>query len=437
MGIERQISRLARRQPGVDPRFSSGGMPVITKIQKNISRVLILNCQRQGWFTEGWLAGGIKSIKSREEIFKDDIQILEKNNFFVQVLEKHAGSSFWAVAKVYNDDGQTQMIWSVDRYRFFPPQKHPEFGYYPHEPDSLIDKIFAFVFPRSSAVPAVQEYFDLCCAWKNKEPVIECLFAAPAYESGYTPEVLLGNIYMSCSRYSPKMFKSLELENPPASEEDLIQLIRDCGNALIEIANAAQVFFDSMPNEEKETLFLKKDTLEPFLPSAEDLRSGDLIRNRGRECHPAFLPDDWPKCNRSVDPRPRPSRRGAWPWPITPEVKTEEIYRGPNLLDVFESDLQELIDSSQHLTKKELFEKLRLGGRSWINMPLEGIKEAADMAESYVQQFPLLFRKIPPRSKVDDTTFVSYTISGLKRGNLYTIRLALKLISFLESKNPH
>lgn len=84
---------------------------------------------------------------------------------------------------------------------------------------------------------------------------------------------------------------------------------------------------------------------------------------------------------------------------------------------------------------RELFRKLRLGAPAYIDMPLLGIAEAADMAEECVRLYPELFWNTPPRERASNDTFVSNTINRLKRGSMNAGRHALRLIVFLEEKN--
>ena len=84
---------------------------------------------------------------------------------------------------------------------------------------------------------------------------------------------------------------------------------------------------------------------------------------------------------------------------------------------------------------KNLFRNLRLCAPAWIDLPLDGIKEAAAMAEKYVERYPQLFWNTPDRREATDAAFVSNTLNRLKRSGLKTGRHALELIVFLEKKN--
>jgi hypothetical protein len=84
---------------------------------------------------------------------------------------------------------------------------------------------------------------------------------------------------------------------------------------------------------------------------------------------------------------------------------------------------------------EELFRKLRLCAPAWIDMPLDGISEAADMAEEYVRRYPQLFWNTPPRQSTSEDAFVSIAINRLKSASLKTGRHASQLIAFLEARN--
>jgi len=85
---------------------------------------------------------------------------------------------------------------------------------------------------------------------------------------------------------------------------------------------------------------------------------------------------------------------------------------------------------------KELFRKLRLCAPSWIDMPLDGISEAADMAEDLVKKHPTLFWNTPPRQRApNDASFICTTIDRLKHGSFEQRQCATALIDFLEASN--
>ena len=84
---------------------------------------------------------------------------------------------------------------------------------------------------------------------------------------------------------------------------------------------------------------------------------------------------------------------------------------------------------------RELFRKLRLGAPEWIDLPLSGIAEAADMAEGFARNYPQLFWNTPSRQNSSDVNFVSNTINRLKRGSLNAGKYASLLINFLEDRN--
>jgi hypothetical protein len=64
--------------------------------------------------------------------------------------------------------------------------------------------------------------------------------------------------------------------------------------------------------------------------------------------------------------------------------------------------------SNTHIPEqiKYLFRKLRLGAPAWIDMPLEGITEAADIAEECVGQYPELFWNTPLRLDIHVTRLI-------------------------------
>ncbi|MDR0490071.1 MAG: hypothetical protein LBH28_02325 [Oscillospiraceae bacterium] len=97
-------------------------------------------------------------------------------------------------------------------------------------------------------------------------------------------------------------------------------------------------------------------------------------------------------------------------------------------------NMSDINDVSERL--RELFRKLRLGAPAWIDVPLQGISEAADMAEGYVGAYPELFWNTPPRQgSASDASYVSRVINRLKAGNRDAAGCALRLILFLEEKN--
>jgi hypothetical protein len=69
-----------------------------------------------------------------------------------------------------------------------------------------------------------------------------------------------------------------------------------------------------------------------------------------------------------------------------------------------------VISTWSDIPKKELFAKLRLGGSSWIVQSLDGIKETADLAEKYYNQYRYLFWNNPSRHETSDSIFVSIVI---------------------------
>ena len=85
---------------------------------------------------------------------------------------------------------------------------------------------------------------------------------------------------------------------------------------------------------------------------------------------------------------------------------------------------------------RNLFRKLRLCGPAWIDIPLAGISEAADMAEEFTRKYPALFWNTPKRKRSSsEDSFISVTIDCLKHGTLEQRSCAMMLIDFLEKKN--
>jgi hypothetical protein len=87
---------------------------------------------------------------------------------------------------------------------------------------------------------------------------------------------------------------------------------------------------------------------------------------------------------------------------------------------------------------KNLFWKLRLCAPAWIDIPLDGIREAADMAEEFTKKHSTLFWNTPDRKHaVSDDSFVSFVIDRSKHGTREQRQFASSLIDFLEKKNAY
>lgn len=214
--------------------------------------------------------------------FDADCEALQSAGFDIQIQAVHENPFFAKVLAFDSSGERTQLDWTTDSgHRFFPAQKHPEYGYILHDVDILVGKIFACVGRN-----VVRDYYDVCSAWLRGEPVVECLFAAPACDPGYSPLELLDAMSWS-SQYRVEHLRELDF-GKDMSEEDCKALLRSCKAAFLEMSSVARQTFERLPVDEAGTLFLRPLTLKPYFPSDEEFREGgNFLRNCGR----SFCPD--------------------------------------------------------------------------------------------------------------------------------------------------
>ena len=270
---------------------------MLSTIQRDVINSLVSNRNENSYFAGSSVFNEMRqrmsgdldvfhpSSEECEKSFTHDVSTLKETGFAVEIV-REGQNPFFAKAIIRRGEEQTEMDWAFDSgYRFFPAQKHPQFGYVLHEYDLLVGKIFA-----CSSRMAVRDYYDICDAWRRGLPVVECLLAAPACDPGYSPEALLDAMGFH-SKYRPEMFKELDF-GKTLDDKELLDLCRWCKTMFIAMSRAARTAFKQLPFTEAGTLFLKKDTLKAFLPTPEELEKGDFVRNTGRNYSPAFLARD-------------------------------------------------------------------------------------------------------------------------------------------------
>jgi hypothetical protein len=270
---------------------------MLTKFQNDIIRALVCNRSENSYFAGSSvfnearrrMSGDLDifhpSSEECERAFRSDLVALEKAGFSVEVT-KQCLAPFFAKGVIRAGDERTEVDWAFDSgYRFFPAQKHPKFGHVLHEYDLLVGKIFA-----CASREAVRDYFDLCDAWERGLPVVECIFAAPACDPGYSPVDLLDSMSF-LSRYRPEHFEQLDF-GVKLNKKELADLCVHCKKQFVKMTQTAREAFKSMPFMEAGTLFLKKDTLKAFLPTLAELEQGDFIRNQGSNYAPTIIVED-------------------------------------------------------------------------------------------------------------------------------------------------
>ncbi|MDR0490070.1 MAG: nucleotidyl transferase AbiEii/AbiGii toxin family protein [Oscillospiraceae bacterium] len=272
---------------------------MLSNIQRDIIKILAQNRNENSYFAGGSVfnVDGPRTSHDLdifhpdsdecEKAFNSDLVELQRAGLLVKVLKKH-NEPFFAKASVCQDKEATEVDWAFDTgYRFFPAQKHHEFGYVLHEySDVLVGKILA-----CAGRMVVRDYYDLCHGWQRGLPVVECFLAAQACDPGYSPTILLESISFR-SKYRPEMFSDLILGGKELEGKALADMCVWCKTMLISMSRAVITAMETIPFTEYGTLFLRKDTFKAFLPTPEELEKGDFIRNTGRNYAPAFLVEE-------------------------------------------------------------------------------------------------------------------------------------------------
>jgi hypothetical protein len=272
---------------------------MLNGFQREIIRIIIVNRNEASYFGGGSaLNYNTHRISDDLDIFhcssekcrmayENDIHTLGSAGYNVETIRKHE-NPFFAKAKILKDNEQTNIDWVPDSgFRFFPVQKHEELGYVLHQGDLLVNKLLTCASRR-----AVRDYYDLCLAWHNGLPLLESLVAAPGCDPGYTAETILEGIHFQ-SRYQVADFEELMFAQKlsPAQYQKMAVW---CKNKLIDFTRQAYDAFQRIRIEDLGCFYLKKETMEIFLPTEEDFTKENYIRNQGRNFNPTLIVQEQP-----------------------------------------------------------------------------------------------------------------------------------------------
>jgi hypothetical protein len=270
---------------------------MLTETQRKIVKALTYNRSETSFYAGGAMINLETERMSQDlDIFHpsndechksylEDIKVLQATGFIMKMIQINL-SPFFCKMEVVDGEASTVIDWAVNsKRRFFPVQKYDSIGHVLHECDLLIGKLLACANRQ-----AVRDYYDICRAWSDGRPLLECLLAAPGVDKRYNAFYLLNFISQNVS-YEPEMFFSLKFE-PSYSEDDYLNLAAQCGRIFFDFTQKANAALQETPISEMGFIFLDQDADRPVLPLQDNLKEGRLIKIEARQFLPVISSPD-------------------------------------------------------------------------------------------------------------------------------------------------
>ncbi len=258
----------------------------LTGLQRRVCRLLAETRIASG---ESYVAGGVAlneliaasrsalciylflyTSEAREASWRADRLLLEANGFEVLLVRERAT---FVEAEVAAGGDRVLLEWARDSaFRFFPLQRHEEFGLTLHPFDLATNKVLALV-----GRVEVRDWVDVIATHDRLQPLGYVAWAACAKDPGFGPAAILEGAARS-GRYSAEEVRALSFAGDPPDAGELAR-------AWHRILDSAREIVSLLPPEEVGTCVLAASGGLFRGTPAEirgALREGGIVFHRGR-----------------------------------------------------------------------------------------------------------------------------------------------------------
>jgi hypothetical protein len=245
----------------------------LTKLQTRVLRAIARN-RSPGSHVAGGTALAAQSprISKDIDIFHDaqeavdrsvqrDVAALRKAGLSVEVTPR---SNSFVEGLVKDERGEEVKIeWAHDSaVRFFPAIADEAFGYRLHELDLAVNKVLAMAGRREP-----RDYYDVVRLHQQGVPLAGLVWAAPAKDPGFTPELLLDEINRNSNYSDDQLRADINAPDLPSA--------RELKKVLIEASRQARDLFARLPLEQVGHFYLDQKG-RAVVPDPEGVREGRL-----------------------------------------------------------------------------------------------------------------------------------------------------------------
>ncbi|HZB91066.1 MAG TPA: nucleotidyl transferase AbiEii/AbiGii toxin family protein [Stellaceae bacterium] len=275
----------------------------LTKLQTRVLRAIAQNRSPDSHVAGGTaLTARSPRISKDIDIFHDaqegveqsvrrDVASLEKAGLSLEVTPR--GKSF--VEGVVKDEhgDEVKIEWAQDSaVRFFPAIADEVFGYRLQELDLAVNKVLAMAGRREP-----RDYYDVVRLHQQGIPLAALVWAAPAKDPGFTPELLLDEINRNSNYPDDQLRADIDAPDLPSP--------RELKQVLIDASRQARDLFARLPLDQVGYLYLDRNG-RAVLPDPEGVREGRLT------LHGAALRGALPQLSpgpSAAEAKPAPRRR--------------------------------------------------------------------------------------------------------------------------------
>jgi len=178
---------------------------------------------------------------------KQDFDSLQAAGYQAAESQRSRPERGFIEAIISKGDVATEIQWVVDSaIRFFPVIEDKEFGWRLHDFDLAINKTLALAGRREP-----RDYYDLFMLEQKGVSLASLVWAAPAKDPGFTPDLLLEEIVRNSSYSEAEMRAKIDADPLP----DLVMMKR----SLLRAVHHARDVVESAPMDEIGLLYLDKD----------------------------------------------------------------------------------------------------------------------------------------------------------------------------------
>lgn len=261
----------------------------LTRIQREILGVLSRNRSPNSHFAGGATMNVENARVSRDfDIFHDaaasvrdsaerDFRALIGAGFAVADSQRSRPERGFVEAVVGRGSGrdreETEIQWVVDSaVRFFPVIEDDEFGWRLHDFDLAINKVLALAGRREP-----RDYYDIVALGQRGVGLASLIWAAPAKDPGFTPDLLLDEIMRNSSYSEAEMRAKIDAEPFP----DLVEMKR----VFLQAIHRARAVIEAAPMGNIGLLYLDQEggLVEP-----------NAAESGGAVSHGASVGGSWP-----------------------------------------------------------------------------------------------------------------------------------------------